>query len=61
MTASRVLRKLELAEVGDEDPWVQDEPLLAHCYGAAAEGSQDSNRGKPARGLQVEGRHRGEL
>jgi len=36
----RLLRRLDLGEVGKEDDYIQEEPLLAHLYGAAASGTQ---------------------
>lgn len=49
MVAHKVLRALELDDGEDEDPLALEQPLLAHCYGAAVTGRQafGPHRGKP--------------
>jgi hypothetical protein len=39
-TARRVLRKLELEEVGQDDGYHHEEPLLAHLYGSSVSGTE---------------------
>jgi len=38
--ATRVLSKLELEEVGQDDGYHHEEPLLAHLYGSSASGTE---------------------
>jgi len=39
-TATRVLGKLQLEEVGQDDGYHHDEPLLAHIYGSSVSGTE---------------------